>query len=73
MLVFFNIHVSKDRKHRIEVFRLLKRESHILRTLHVLPQCLASKPRLIFYDDDRKDYVCLLDGATYEQIVSNDI
>lgn len=28
---------------------------------------------IVFYYDDRKDFVCLLDGATYEQIVSNDI
>lgn len=73
MLALFNLLVSSDRQRRIEILRAAGERvsffADTLRSAAMLRQCAT----IVFYDDYGKDFVCLLDGATDEQLVFTDI
>lgn len=73
MLVLLNLQVFTDRQRRIEVLNAASERFSFFADTSRSAAMLRLWATIVFYDDSRKDIVSLLDGSTYQVIVSTDI
>lgn len=73
MFSVFKLQISTDRNRRLLVRRAAGKHVHLFEDTSHSSAMLRKLAAIVFYSDERNDFLCLLDGETYDQIIFTDI